>query len=77
MGFGIVSVMDPQFEAQISIISQFQFFLAIFLFLGVEGDCPNVETFRTSLCLFKTGMPTLDLVDRQVDALRSTIKYYA
>ncbi|MFW6116089.1 MAG: DegT/DnrJ/EryC1/StrS family aminotransferase [bacterium] len=42
-----------------------------------EGDCPNVETFRTSLCLFKTSMPTLDRVDRQVEALRSTIRYYS
>ncbi len=42
-----------------------------------EGDCPNAETFRKSLCLFKTGMQTLDGVKAQVDALRSTIRYYA
>jgi hypothetical protein len=41
------------------------------------GDCPNVETFRKQLCLFKTGMQTLDKVSRQVDALRATIRYYA
>ena len=42
-----------------------------------EGDCPNAETFRKTLCLFKTGMQTLDGVKAQVDALRSTIQYYA
>jgi perosamine synthetase len=41
-----------------------------------EGDCPNVETFQKTLCLFKTGMQTLDKVNAQVDALRSTIRYY-
>jgi len=42
-----------------------------------EGDCPNVETFQKTLCLFKTGMQTLDKMNAQVDALRSTIRYYA
>jgi perosamine synthetase len=41
-----------------------------------EGDCPNVEKFRKTLCLFKTGMQTLEKVNAQVDALRSTIRYY-
>jgi len=41
------------------------------------GDCPNVERFRKSLCLFKTGMQTLDKVNAQVDALRATIRHYA
>ena len=41
------------------------------------ADCPNVETFRKQLCLFKTGMQTLDKVNSQVDALRTTIRYYA
>lgn len=40
------------------------------------GDCPKAEAFRKSLCLFKTGMQTLDKVNAQVDALRSTIRYY-
>ena len=40
------------------------------------GDCPNVETFRKTLCLFKTGMQTLDKVNSQVEALRLTIRQY-
>ncbi len=42
-----------------------------------EGDCPNVESYRKYLCLFKTGMQTLDKVQRQVDALRATIRHYS
>lgn len=41
-----------------------------------EGLCPNVEEFRKRLCLFKTSMQTLDAAEAQVDALRSTIRYY-
>ncbi|MBN2311588.1 MAG: DegT/DnrJ/EryC1/StrS family aminotransferase [Candidatus Hydrogenedentes bacterium] len=41
-----------------------------------EGDCPNVEAYRKHLCLFKTGMQTLDKVNAQVDALRKTIRHY-
>jgi perosamine synthetase len=40
------------------------------------GDCPNVERFRRNVCLFKTGMQTLEKVNAQVDALRATIRYY-
>ena len=42
-----------------------------------EGDCPNVEAFRRRICLFKTGMQTLDKVRAQVDALGATIRYFA
>jgi perosamine synthetase len=42
-----------------------------------EGDCPNVEDYRKRLCLFKTGMQTLDKVDREFDALQATIRHYA
>ena len=41
-----------------------------------EGDCSNVEAFRRNLCLFKTGMQTLDKVNAQVEALQATIRYY-
>ena len=41
------------------------------------GDCPNVESFRRRLCLFRTGMTTLEGVNEQVDALRAAIRHYA
>ena len=41
------------------------------------GDYPNVESVYKSLCCFKTGMQTLEKVDREMDALRATIRHYA
>jgi hypothetical protein len=41
-----------------------------------EGDCPNLESFRKRLCLFKTGMQTLDKVYSQVEALQKVIRYF-
>ncbi|MCX6030869.1 MAG: DegT/DnrJ/EryC1/StrS family aminotransferase [Chloroflexi bacterium] len=41
------------------------------------GNCPQVEAFRSRLCLFKTGMQTLAKVEAQAEALRATIHYYA
>jgi len=40
------------------------------------GDCPNVESFRKRLCLFKTSMQTLERVEAEMEALRRTIRYY-
>jgi len=42
-----------------------------------EGDCPHAEEFRKYLCLFKTSGQTLEKVNREVEALRATIRYYA
>jgi perosamine synthetase len=41
------------------------------------GDCPQVEAFRSKLCLFKTGMQRLEKIEAQVEALQKTIRYYA
>ena len=41
-----------------------------------EGLCPNIEALRKQMCLFKTGMQTLDKVRAQVDALGATIRHY-
>jgi perosamine synthetase len=41
------------------------------------GDCPQVEAFRSQLCLFKTGMQTLEKVEAQAEALQKTIRYYS
>ena len=41
------------------------------------GDCPQAEDFRKYLCQFKTSMQSLDDVNKQVDALVKTIRYYS
>ncbi|MEI7640449.1 MAG: flagellar biosynthetic protein FliR [bacterium] len=37
MGFGIVNVMDPMSNVQVSIIGQFQFILAMLIFMAING----------------------------------------
>jgi flagellar biosynthetic protein FliR len=49
MGLGIVSILDPQFETQVSIVSQFQSLLATLLFLAVGGDRILLEAFAANL----------------------------
>jgi len=41
------------------------------------GDCPQVEAFRSKVCLFKTGMQSLAKIEAQVEALQKTIRHYA
>lgn len=41
-----------------------------------QGDCPVLEEMQKYLCQFKTSMQTLDAVERQVEALRKTIRFY-
>ena len=41
-----------------------------------EGDCPICESLQPSLCQFKTSMQTLERVERQVEALRKTIRRF-
>lgn len=37
VGFGIVNVMDPMSESQVSILGQFEFVVALLLFIAVDG----------------------------------------
>jgi flagellar biosynthetic protein FliR len=55
MGLGIVSVMDPQFETQVSVISQFQTILATLLFLAIGGERLLVEVFAANLSRVPPG----------------------
>lgn len=51
MGLGIVSVMDPQAEQQVSIIAQFLYLVAILLFLIIDGHLWFIKAIVMS---FKT-----------------------
>ncbi len=37
MGFGVVNVIDPQTETQVSVTAQFQNILAILIFLAIDA----------------------------------------
>ena len=41
-----------------------------------RGDCPVAESIQPRLCAFKTGMQTLEAVEKQVEALRKAVRYY-
>jgi flagellar biosynthetic protein FliR len=59
MGLGIVSVLDPQFETQISVVSQFQYILAVLLFLAVGGEGMLLEVFAHNLTALPPGGVTI------------------
>lgn len=59
MGLGIVSVLDPQFETQVSIISQLQFLIATLLFLWVGGDRMLIQAFAGNLAHLPPGHPVM------------------
>ncbi len=51
MGLGIVSVIDPQIQQQVSIIAQFKYLVAILLFLSFDGHLWFIRAIYLS---FKT-----------------------
>jgi len=51
MGLGIVSVMDPQTQQQVSIVAQFEYLIAILLFLALDG---HLWFIRAIFVSFKT-----------------------
>ncbi len=55
MGLGIVSVMDPQFETQVSVVSQLEFLLAMLLFVSAGGDRILLEAFARNLGALPPG----------------------
>ncbi|RKX51328.1 MAG: flagellar biosynthetic protein FliR [Thermotoga sp.] len=56
IGFGMVNVMDPQSQTQISILSQFSFYLAMLVFIVVRGDLLLIDALVNS---FKVIPPTV------------------
>ena len=59
MGLGIVSILDPQFETQVSVVSQLQFLVATVLFLWVGGDRMLVAAFAGNLERLPLGHPVV------------------
>lgn len=55
MGLGIVNVFDPQFETQVSVVSQLQTILAFLLFLAVGGDRLLIEGFAVNFSRLPPG----------------------
>jgi flagellar biosynthesis protein FliR len=59
IGFGIVNVIDPLSDLQISILGQFEFLLAILLFLGVGGHHLLITAMANSYAYLPVGVFTV------------------
>ena len=59
MGFGIVAVLDPMTETQVSIISQLQYIFAILIFLSLNGHHFLLEGLARSYLTAPLGGVTL------------------
>ncbi|MBI5445666.1 MAG: flagellar biosynthetic protein FliR [Deltaproteobacteria bacterium] len=57
MGLGIVSMLDPEFETQVSVLSQVQLILATLLFLAIGGERMLIEAFAGNLEKIRPGGP--------------------
>jgi flagellar biosynthetic protein FliR len=64
IGFGIVNVIDPQSETQVSIIGQFKYMIAILLLLSFHGHHLMLQGMAESFRLFPVdtiAFPRLDI----------------
>jgi len=69
MGFGIVNVMDPNSEAQVPLIGQYQIVLATLIFLALDGHHMVLSAISSSLHAVPLGQvnftgTTADLIIR-------------
>lgn len=55
IGFGIVNVIDPQSDLQVPLLGQFNFLLALMLFLCVDGHHTLLQAIKTSYDLIPVG----------------------
>lgn len=55
MGFGIANVIDPQSQARISLIGQFEYLLAILIFLSIDGHHFLLRALEKSFELIPPG----------------------
>ena len=55
MGFGIVNVMDPTSNLQVSLIGQFKFFVATLVFLAINGHHDILKAIHRSFAFVPPG----------------------
>lgn len=80
MGFGIVNVIDPNSQTQVPLIGQFQFLLAMLIFLSVNGHHLLLSAIMGSFKIIPLGQITFSklsgeiLVRAAVDTVALAIK---
>jgi len=55
MGFGLVNIIDPQSNTQVSIIGQFYYLMAILVFLAINGHHVLLRAMGDSFALIPPG----------------------
>lgn len=80
MGFGIVNVIDPNSSAQVPLVGQFQFLLAMLIFLAVDGHHLVISAIAGSFRAVPLGQVNFShlsaeiLVRAGVDTVAQAIK---
>jgi flagellar biosynthetic protein FliR len=76
MGFGIVNVIDPNSSIQVPIIGQFQFLLAMLLFLAVNGHHLVISAIAGSFKVIPLGQVNFSNLSAEI-AIRAAVNTLA
>jgi flagellar biosynthetic protein FliR len=76
MGFGIVNVIDPNSQAQVPLIGQFQFLLAMLIFLSLNGHHLLLSAMIGSFKVVPLGQITFSQLTGEI-LVRSTVDVIA
>ncbi len=66
MGFGIVNVIDPNSQAQVPLIGQFQFLLTMLIFLAVNGHHLLISAVAGSFKVIPLGQITFSSLSAEI-----------
>ena len=66
MGFGIVNVIDPNSQAQVPLIGQFQFILAMLIFLSLNGHHLLISAIANSFQVIPLGQITFTSLTSEI-----------
>lgn len=66
MGFGIVNVIDPNSQEQVPLIGQFQFLLAMLIFLSLNGHHLVISAIADSFKLIPLGQVTFSSISSEI-----------
>ena len=66
MGFGIVNVIDPNSQTQVSLVGQFQFILAMLIFLSLNGHHMILSAIANSFEVVPLGQITFTNLTSEV-----------
>jgi flagellar biosynthetic protein FliR len=66
MGFGIVNVIDPNSQEQVPLIGEFQFLLAMLIFLSLDGHHMVLSAIAGSFAVIPLGKITFTQISAEI-----------